>query len=190
MYSVDEFLQTCHKAIADYDSRRLTLHEAAATINNSPFEYPFKEEAHPMLYKIAALAFDVGEDYRSKEDNEADWALLTQTLRNYLSGDWESTCWILTAMYGEYDGDKLTYSLSLAVRRQNGKVVLETASDEIKEAITKTIKHINEDQTDERYLQNLAKLAPTVAGKYKLVNIGVDEYMVEPYYATLSDPRP
>ncbi len=137
-----------------------------------------------MVYKVADLAFDIAEDYRSEKDDKADWALLTKTLNSYIAGDWEPTCWILSAMYGEYSDKILTHSYSVSVRRQNGKTLIETASKELESAIGKVIDELNADQTDERYLQNLAKFMPESSGRYKLANVGVAEYLTEPYYTT------
>ena len=184
MMTVEQFIEHCQAVIIGYKAGKLSLNSAAAKINASVFEYPFEGPAHPMVYKVADLAFDIAEDYRSEKDDKADWALLTKTLNSYITGDWEPTCWILSAMYGEYSDQKLTHSYSVSVRRQNGETLVETASEELKNAFTEVIGKLNVDQTDERYLQNLAKLTLTKIGKYKLANVEVAEYLMEPYYST------
>ena len=184
MMILKQFIRHCQTVIADYDAGKLSLNGAAAKINTSPFEYPFKGPAHPMVYKVADLAFDIAEDYRSEKDDKLDWILLTKALNSYIAGDWEPTCWILSAMYGEYSGQKLTHSYSLSVRRQNGKTLVETASEELKNAVTEVIGKLNVEQTDERYLQNLAKLTPKKLGKYRLASVEVAEYLTEPYYSS------
>jgi hypothetical protein len=87
-------------------------------------------------------------------------------------------------MYGEYSGQKLTHSYSVSVRRQNGESLVETASEELKNAFVEVISKLNVEQTDERYLQNLARLTPEKIGKYKLASVEVAEYLIEPYYST------
>lgn len=184
MITVKQFIEQCQEVVSDYESGKQSLNNAAAKINASVFEYPFEGPAHPMIYKVADLAFDIAEDYRSEKDDKFDWAILTKTLSNYITGSWESTCWILSAMYGEYSDDKLMHSYSVAVRRQNGGTIIETASEDLKNTIIKTINELNKGQTDERYLQNLAKIAPGAIGKYKLASVEVAEYLIEPYYST------
>ncbi len=70
-------------------------------INPNLAKYPFKGPAHPMIFKVADIAFDIAENYRYKEDNP-DLTLLKQAIQNYVSGDWGPTYWILTVMNGQY----------------------------------------------------------------------------------------
>lgn len=184
MMNIEQFIEHCQIVVSEYKVGKSSLNTAAAKINASVFEYPFEGPAHPMVYKVADLAFDIAEDYRSEKDDKADWAALTKTLNNYITGNWEPTCWILSAMYGEYYDEKLTHSYGVAIRRQNGETLIETASEELKDTITKLINKLNKEQTDERYLQNLAKLVPVTIGKYKLASVEVAEYLTEPYYST------
>jgi hypothetical protein len=190
MMNVEQFIEHCQTVTTEYKAGKLSLNTAAAKINASVFEYPFEGPAHPMVYKVADLAFDIAEDYRSEKDDKADWALLTGTLNKYIIGNWEPTCWMLGAMYGEYSGQKLTHSYSVSVRRQNGKTLVETASKELNNVATKLSGTLNVEQTDERYLQNLAKLIPEKVSKYKLANVEVAEYLTEPYYSTNMGSNP
>src|SRR5579884_2990903 len=184
MTSAEEFIKNCQSIVKAYNAGKYSLTVAASKINNNVFGYPFKGPAHPMVYKVADCAFDIAEDYRTENEDIEDWATLTRTLENYISGKWEPTCWILSAMYGEYTKGKLTHSYSVAVRRQNGKTLTETASDKLHNAIKKTLNKLNKHQTDQRFLQNLAKLMPQAIDKYTLNNIFVKEYLTDPYYST------
>lgn len=184
MTNAEEFIRQCQGVISEHEAGKQSLNDAAAKINASPYDYPFEGPAHPMVCKVADLAFDIAEEYRSEKDDKADWTVLTKTLNNYVTGNWEPTCWILSAMYGEYEQNKLTHSYSVAVRRQNGETIVETASENIRDTISKVIQKLNTEQTDERYLQNLARIIPEVIGKYKLASVEVKEYLTEPYYST------
>lgn len=183
MISIQQFIEQCQVVIAEYEAGKLTVNHAAAKIHANPFDYPFEGIAHPMIYKVADIACDIAEAWRSEKEDKADWVTLTKTLDNYLSGKWEPTCWILSAIYGEYSKDKLTHSYNMSVRRQNGKTLIETASPDIKNRINLTIKKLNREQTDERYLQNLARIMPLTINKYKLSGVEVREYLTEPYYS-------
>lgn len=184
MKNVEAFVELCKKLIAGHKAGLIDLRSAAEQIVKQADEHPFEETVHPMLYKVSHLAFDIAEDYRSEKDDKADWATITETVNNYVTGNWEPTCWILSAMYGEYSGDKLVHSYSVAVRRQNGGTIIETASDEIKKATNEAVSRLNAEQTDERYLRNLVQFVPAAIGKYKLVSADVGEYLTRPYYAT------
>jgi len=185
MANVEQFIEHSKEVIGDYHSGKLGLHEAASKINSSPTDYPIDGRAHPMLYKVADLAFDISEEYRSKKEDMADWGLLVKVLNNYVDGNWEPTCWILNAMFGEYAEEKLTHSFSVAVRRQNGVTHIDTAPEELGDKISKICKTINAEQTDERYLQNLASMIPKGIAAYKLADITVGEYLTSPYNATV-----
>lgn len=137
-----------------------------------------------MLCKVSDLSFDIAEDYRSDEEDKTDWDTIRKTIKNYIAGEWEPTCWIMSAMYGEYFDDQLTHSYSVAVRRQNGETIIETISNELKYGLSEAADKLNVEQTDERYLQNLAKFAPASVSKYKLVSLEVAEYLTESYYST------
>lgn len=184
MKNVDAFVDLCKRVIADYATGSLDLHLASEKIYKQANAHPFEEDVHPMLYKVSDLSFDIIEDYRSDSDDKADWDTITKTIKNYVKGNWEPTCWMLSAMYGEYSGEKLTHSYSVVARRQNGETIIETASDDLKAEFGQILEKINTEQTDERYLQNLAKFAPTSVGEYKLASVDMAEYLAEPYYST------
>lgn len=184
MSNVAAFVTLCQKIIADEQANRLDILVAAAKIHRQADEQPFEAIAHPMLYKVEHLAFDIAEDYRSDKDNLADWSMIRTTIDNYVKGDWEPTCWILNASYGEFSGKKLSQSYSLFVRRQNGDSDVEVAIDLIQAAIQKVVGTINKEQTDERYLRNLEVHMPQKVGKYTLLGSEVHEYLTEPYYTT------
>lgn len=184
MATSEEFVNLCKKAIEKYKSGKLSLNAAAAEINSSPFEYPVDEHVHPMLYKVADLAFDIAEDYRSKKEDKSDWDMLIKTLKRYELGDWEPTCWILSAMYGVYDKNNLTHSFSASIKRQNGETIIETASTDIRKVLESIVLNVNAEQTDERYLQNVAKFLPEKIDKLSLTNFNYAEYLTEPYYST------
>lgn len=175
--NAQQFIEHCQAVITDYEAGKMSLDTASAKINASAFEYPFEGPAHPMVYEVAELAFDIAEDYRSEKDNEADWTALTETLTNYIAGNWESTCWILGVMYGEYADQKLTHSYSVSIRRQNGETLVETASQELRSVVIDTVGKLNAEQTDERFLQNLAQLMPQKIDKYKLVSVELAEHL-------------
>ena len=137
-----------------------------------------------MLYKVTDLTFDIGEDYRAEEDDKEAWAVICQTVNNYTDGSWESTCWILSAMYGESSDNRLNHSFSVAVSRQNGDTLVETASNELAAGIKEATGTVSAEQTDERYLQNLAQRLPTRIGNYRLLSTAVTEYLIQPYYST------
>ncbi len=181
MEAAKSFATFCKKAIADYEGGKTPLIEDVAAKICS---YGLDSGVHPMLHKVHDLAFDIDEDYRSPEDNEADWDMLVGTLRAYDSAHWEPTCWILSATYGKYSGDKLVQSFSVAINRQNGKTTIETALEDLEKAIKSVLPKVNERQTDERYLQNLNLVIPSITGTYKLASVEVKEYLTEPYYST------
>ncbi len=102
MSNTEDFIKHCQKIITKYETGKKSLTDAAKQIRTSLLEYPFSESVHPMVSKIADLAFDISQDFQSLNVNIADWAILTNTLSNYVTGIWEPTCWILSAMYGEH----------------------------------------------------------------------------------------
>jgi len=175
------FIEICQAAIADHKAGNVPFNEAATKISAGSFEYPLDGSAHPMLYKIADLAFDITEDYRSEAEDKADWDKLTKTLEKYLAGDWEPTCWILSVMYAEYAQDKVDHSYSVCIRRQNGKTLAETAHKEIGETIDSVLKNVSNKQTDERYLENLALIIPQVIDQFSLASVELREHLTEPY---------
>src|ERR1051326_4395614 len=126
MKNVDAFVDICKRVMADYATESLDLHLAAEKIYKQANEHPFEVDVHPMLYKVGDLSFDITEDYRSHNEDKADWDTITKTIQNYVEGNWEPTCWILSVVYGEYSEEKLTRSYSVAVRRQNGEMIIET----------------------------------------------------------------
>jgi len=182
--TVQEFVKHTEDLIAEHDKGALSLNEAALQINPTKADYPFDDPAHPMVFKVADLAFDIAENYRSEEEDNSDWNLLKQTLQNYVRGDWEQTCWILTAMYGQYTKKALNHSYSIVINRQNGKTLITTASEELKLAVNKLLPRVNENQTDERYLRNLALFLPDEVNRLNLINYACSEYLIEPYYST------
>lgn len=184
MKNFQSFINCCQESIADQKAGRINILAAAALISTQAADEQLEADTHPMLYKIEHLAFDIAEDYRSDADNEADWEIILKTFKNYMSGTWEPTCWILNASYGQFSGEKLSQSYSLFARRQNGENNVEVAVKQIHTAIEKAIKPINAEQTDERYLKNLQLSLPTKIGKYTLLGSEVHEYLTEPYYTT------
>lgn len=184
MNNVTAFVTLCQKVIADEEAGRIDILAATEKIRRQAGEQPFEETVHPMLYKIEHLAFDIAEDYRSDKDNLADWSIITETVRNYIEGNWEPTCWILNASYGEYSAKKLVHSYSLFVRRQNGETRVEVAVPAVQDAIKKVTMTLNGEQTDERYLRNLEQQMPETIGKHRLLGVIVAEYLTEPYYTT------
>lgn len=177
MKHAEEFIKHCQRVVSDYKAGKRHLVDSAAQINASPFKYPFDGPVHPMMNKVANLAFDISEDYRSEDENKADWMILTKTLNDYVVGNWEATCWVLSAVHGEYNSNKINHSYSVAVRRQNGETVIESANDELKGTVKRLIQKLNTEQTDEHYLQNLVIITPIEIGKYKLTSIEVKEYL-------------
>lgn len=184
MKNVDAFVELCRRVISDNKAGLLDLHLAAEKIHKQSNAHPFEKYVHPMLVKVSDLTFDITEDYRSDKDDKYDWDIITKTIKNYIEGSWEPTCWILNAMYGEYSKHKLTHSYSVVVRRQNGQTIIDTASEALNAKFSQANKELNTKQTDERYLQNMAKFAPNKVGIYKLASVDVAEYLVEPYYST------
>ncbi len=182
--NIDAFVTLCQQVIADYDAGLIDLHVAADKIHSWASDNPFNNDVHPMLRKVSDMSFDIAEDYRSDQDDVADWETIKKTIENYSNGVWDSTCWILSAMYGEYSGDNLVHSYSLSVRRQDGATVIDTAAKDLRVAFSKLISHLKREQTDERYLQNLAMLAPVNVSNRTLMSITVSEYLTEPYYST------
>ena len=183
--TVEEFIKLTEDLISEYDKGHLSLQEVASQINPTAAEYLFKGPAHPMVFKVADIAFDIAENYRSEKEDNSDRALLKQTLQNYVSGEWEQTCWILTAMYsGHHTKKNLGHSYSIVIKRRNGKTLITTASKELKLTVSKLLPRVNKDQTDERYLQNLVLFLPKLINGLKLENYTCQEYLTEPYYST------
>ena len=182
--TVEKFIKLTEGLILKHDIGHLSLQEVASKINPTVAEYPFNGPAHPMVFKVADLAFDIAENYRSEEEDNSDWALLKQTLQNYVSGEWEQTCWILTAIYGHYTNNNLNHSYSIVINRQNGKTLITTASKELRLTVNKLLPRVNKYQTDERYLQNLVLFLPKSVKGLKLVNYTCQEYLTNPYYST------
>ena len=118
--------------------------------------------------------------YRTLGEDERDWELLKQTLENYLAGKWETTCWLLNAMYGHFEGERMGHSLSVNIKRQNGQTVIETAAEAIEAAVQKVVGQVNNSQTDERYLQNIEILLPSKVGDLQLTTHHAGEYLTEP----------
>lgn len=169
--------------IAAVAAGRGTYQLAASQISSHVSRNPLERGAHPTLFKLENLAFDIAENFRDAQADQVDWKLLKQTFKDYSEGNWEPTCWILTAIYGEYaDDGGLTQSHGAAVKHKSGKPVIETATPVLEKALAEAIEKVNTEQTDQRFLQNLAHFVPPKVGKYKLMNVVVTEYLTKPYY--------
>lgn len=173
----------CQQVVADYKAGLLDFTVAARKIDRQAADCPLEAAAHGMLYKISNLAFDITENYRAGEADKADWNIIVHTVNNYATGNWEPTCWILSAVYGEYAAGELVHSFSVAVRRQNGVTDIATAASKIHEALSRVADRLNTEQTDQRYLQNLASMMPAAVDEYKLANVSVVEHLTEPYHS-------
>lgn len=183
MENTEKFIKRYQEIVLEYETGRRLLPDAAEQIIAASAQLSFDKLAHPMTEKVLDIAFDIAEDYRSEDEDKASWVTLTKTFDDYLKGNWEPTCWIFSAIYGEYEKKRLHHSYSVAVRRKNGEALIETANSEIKDAIDKVIKKLNPEQTDERFLQNLAKIIPNEVGKHRVVSVDVDEYLITPYHS-------
>ncbi|MCA9348564.1 hypothetical protein KC878_00235 [Candidatus Saccharibacteria bacterium] len=182
MKNHDKFLDFCKRTIKDYDANKLDLLTAAAKIRDygyDDFEYSLPGDSHPMLFKIGDLAFDIAEAYRSADEDQTDWSTLCRTVEDFELGNWESTCWQLSIIYGASK-----HSYSVVIDRQNGRTQVNTTLPGAKTALKPIIAQIRIAQTDQRYLQNLARLMPKTIGEFELRDASVREYLVEPYYST------
>lgn len=182
MITVKDYIPRCEEAIAAHDSAELSIYEAASKMSIDVFDgEKFEERVHPMLFKIADLAFEVAEQYRSKEEDQENWALLLATVSKYASGDWEPTGWMLSAMYGEYAENKLVHSYSVFVQRRRGEILVTSASHELQEELQQVAAKIHSNQTDEWLLHNLAHVLPEKIGNLTFVNVDVNEYLAPPF---------
>lgn len=175
--TIRKFIKLTQDVILERSQGSLSLQEAAFRINPTVAGYPFSGPAHPMIYKIADLAFDIAENYRSEKENSSDWNLLVKTLQHYVSGNWDETVWLLTVMYGEYSDKTLYHSYSIVISRQNGKTLITAASKELRLAIRELLPKVNQKQTDARYLQNLVLFLPKSIKGLKLINHTCYEYL-------------
>lgn len=177
MSNTSGFIELCNRVVADCEAGKVDVTAAADKIYKRAAGHRFEEHAHPMLYKISDLAFDIAEDYQSVENNKVAWDTMVAVLDRYEAGDWDSTCWMLSAVYAEYDGKKVVHSYGVSVVRQNGKTTIETASDELNEVFHEMSDQVNAEQADERYLQNIAALVPETIAEYKRSVIEVAEHL-------------
>lgn len=175
MKNVDAFISLAQKVIDDEAAGRVNYKTAAEHLATSAHTYPFESNAHPMLYKISDLALEIAEGYRSQPNIDDYWQTIKDAVHRYAAGNWEPTCWVLSAVYGECTEGTLTHSFGVAVRRQNGNTIIETASEELRHAFDTYIQRINTQQTDERYVRNVGALLPEVIGEYKRIDVRASE---------------
>ena len=173
----DKFIKEWNRVIADWRSGILDLYLAAEKVHTSAHKYLSSFSIHPMLSQVIDLSLAIAEDYRSEEDNEADWSIIVQTIEDYGLGNWKATSWLLSATYGVYGHDRLLRSYGVTLYRQNGTVVIKTASSALQKAMRQLSVRINPEQTDERFLQNMAMLAYKDVCTFRLMSICVEEYL-------------
>jgi hypothetical protein len=104
---------------------------------------------HLMLRQIDEIAFDLAEDFRSKEANKLELEELKQILSDYVAHRWYPTTWGLSASYGE-----LQQGYGVAVIRQNGTLTVTSGQQSLKTELEKLTKKVNPNQTDEWFLKN------------------------------------
>ncbi|HSE61191.1 MAG TPA: hypothetical protein VLA88_02765 [Candidatus Saccharimonadales bacterium] len=177
-----EFIMKCQEAIRRHKAGDWSLKRAAVAIAPSRYhDYPFDTSAHPMLYYVADLAFAIADDFDPDDrpgSNADNWQLLVEIINDYVSGNWHSTCWMLSATYGKYTSNKIVHSYGVVMRRQNGETHIQTSNNDINRAISDVVRTLNMRQTDERYLQNAAKLMPGRINEYTLLSVDVEEHLV------------
>jgi hypothetical protein len=183
MDSVADFIRSCKEVIAEYAAGNLGVVDAAKKIDN--YDISFEGKVHPMIYKVTDLAFELAEDYQSSDALKTNWSLLVETVKAYDSLDWEPTCWLLSAMYGKHQKSKLVHSLSVVVKRQNGKTIVDSGLEELKKSVENKLPKINKEQTDEWYLRNLSAILPKAEGHYKIMSWDVAEYLSKPWYSVV-----
>lgn len=98
----------------------------------------------------------------------------------YVENHWTPTVWELTALYAsDADGTAEHGSAtSIRVARIGGKLEIETDSDTLRAIAIKLSEQINERQTDEWYMRNLARVLPPVVEGLTLVHVEVLERVV------------
>lgn len=180
MEESEEFAAYCQKLIGDYASGMVDMTVAASRIDR----YPLQESAHLMLQKVQWAAYDIGESYRSQEDDKENWDTIVKTIENYVSLNWEPTYWALALTYSEINNAKITHSYSAVVRRQNGVISITAPLEDIEKVIAKTILGLNKEQTDYWFLQNLTQALPNRIEPYLLTHAEVKEHLVVPDYST------
>lgn len=177
MKDTEFFLNVCQGVIADVAAGHIDYMVAAQKI--SEYQYNFGPLAHPMLFKIADMAEEITEDYRGDIENRAYWDVIVTAVQHYFAGNWDSTRWSLSATYGKYVGKIPQHSFGIAAYRLNGETTIETASKQLNDAVAVVAKRLNIEQTDERYLRNLAMLLPANVEEYTLIDMRVRESLFD-----------
>jgi hypothetical protein len=167
-----QYANACQAYIDLVERDRLTREDAARRMC---YERPNKP-IHPTLCLVASYAGDAADDFRSLEDREQYWEILTKMVKDFQAGNWYATRWTLSASYIHRDR---THGLSLALHIQKAEPQIAIADKLLKETIASTLAKLNIEQTSQRFLQNAAFVLPREIGDYSLATIEVGEGVFE-----------
>ena len=159
---MEEYAKACDEIIRRHDG---DIIKSCLEITNLNFD----GELHPMLQIAETDAWEVAHcvDFPSVDEN---WIQIKEAVRDFLNGDYWTTTMFLWAAY-EYAGEDSTELNGFSVRifRSNGATTIEAAGiKELYRTLQDITDSINQEQTDERYLQNLMAKLPQRWGGYRL----------------------
>lgn len=143
-----------------YDRKKLTLRETGKLLYIFALNYEFEPDSHPMLKDVENLAFDIDEEYRTREDDLQDLEEIRKLISRYKAGDFAKTIWTMGVTYSEYIDNKPTHSYSAFISRRNGTSEVVCATKSAKTKLEGILKNVSNDQTDLRYLQNVSVFLP------------------------------
>jgi hypothetical protein len=122
-----------------------------------------KPAIHPMLRAAASYASDIADDYRGPEDREHYWERTLELVRDFRAGKWCTTRWTLAANYIHH---QRTHGMSLVIEMRRSKPHIAIADKTLEKVIRSTLSKLNTDQTEQRFLQNVAFVLPKEFGGY------------------------
>lgn len=146
------------------------------SIRNASLSLP--AHVYPMIGEIAARSEELAERWVDEESQRLNWDSICRLASDYANNRWRSTTWSFLAMYSVlHEGEPANASVSVRVSRTHGKTEIETASDTLHSVVTKLMQEINNGQTDEWYMRNLARMLPQKTADFVCMSVGVGEQL-------------
>jgi hypothetical protein len=165
------YAEVCQAYIELVEQRRILFEDAAQRI--------YEEKPHAVLHPMMDEVADLTNTYLQSEEwcggNEKDWEKLKRIVEDFLSGNWQTTCW---ALAGSYIDETRSNGVSFTVTCRDGRLDIESGDQAIGDALAVVIAKLNAQQTPERLLQNMAVVLPEAIGGYGLDGVAIHERVV------------
>ncbi len=176
MSNIDKFIKQTKNIISNYDKDKISLNEAASKISN--YEEYLDSSSHPMLQEICDIAFHIHLGVEDEKYNKIEWQILNELFVDYLNAKWDKTEWLLSAVFGKYDLNRLIESYGILISIRDGQPKIESANKELVKYFSELSKKLNNQQTDQRYLENMSQIIPKSINKLKLLDISIGEFLM------------